>query len=80
MLVPHRLESGPDQDDEDCTCHEHDYHKEEDILPLLGTLSTLELGVSHEACLTLSTQNALVARVALALWIVVTLTGASASL
>ena len=77
MLVPHRLESGPDQDDEDCTCHEHDY-KEEDILPLLWTLSTLELGVSHEAWLTLSAQNTFVSRVASALWIVITLTGTSA--
>ena len=78
MLVLHRLESRSDQNDEDSTCHEQDYYKEEDVLPLLWTLSTLELGVSHEAWLTLSAQNTFVSRVASALWIVITLTGTSA--
>ena len=75
-LVLHRVErctnekdNGQESDEKDCT-------EKEGVLPLGGTLSTLELAIPHVACLALGTQDALVAWVALALRIEVTLRGA----
>ena len=58
--------NGQQSDEKDCT-------EKEGVLPLGGALCTLELAIPHIACLALSTEDPLVAWVALALRIEVAL-------
>lgn len=78
-LLRHGRESDFDEENHRDASQEKNPTQQEDVGYFGGTLCTLEVGVTHIARITLSTENASVAFVAVAYWVVVLLCGSQTS-